>query len=45
MWFTVLSRLVPETNSSTRIPLNGSYRSGTPYNITTGFDDNRDACN
>jgi hypothetical protein len=25
-----------------RLALNGGYRSGTPYNITTGFDDNGD---
>lgn len=29
--------------SGIRLALNGSYRSGTPYNITTGFDDNRDS--
>ena len=27
---------------SVRLSLNGSYRSGTPYNITTGTDDNGD---
>ncbi len=28
--------------NSVRLALNGSYRSGTPYNITTGLDDNGD---